>query len=79
MLYFKEEDKIMETFLKILLVIFMIGLVIACNLGVNWLFTYGIIWSINGIFSVNDWEKFWYVFWGIWIIKLILSSSIKRS
>ncbi|MGD2071970.1 MAG: hypothetical protein PVG65_00565 [Candidatus Thorarchaeota archaeon] len=69
----------METLTKIVLVILGIVLIIAISLGINWLFTYGIIWVVNGIFSVDYWEKFRYVFWGLWIIQWILGSPIKRS
>ena len=69
----------MKTFLEILIIILGILVIVACSLGVNWLFTYGLIWAINGICSVDYWEKFWYVFWGIWIIQWILGSNVKRS
>lgn len=69
----------MEIIMKIILIILGICLVVGVSLGFNWLFTYGIIWVINGIFSVNSWDKFWYIFWGLWIIQWILGSIFKRS
>ncbi len=68
----------METFLKISLMVIGIILVLLFSLGINWLFTYGIIWVINGIFSVNYWDKFWYIFWGIYILEIIFKSGSSK-
>ena len=62
----------MEFILKALLIITGLILGIFLIFGTNWLLTYGILWVIQGIWDINYWDKFWYVFWGIYILLIIL-------
>lgn len=64
--------------MKFLIVILVFILTILISLSMTWLFTYGIIWALNGIFSINYWDKFWYIFCLLWISHWFLQNIFKK-
>lgn len=61
-------------------VVAMIALFLGLMFGVNLLLTYGIIWVANGLFDTNLFPKFWYIFWGLYLVSMLFNPiKITRS
>jgi glucan phosphoethanolaminetransferase (alkaline phosphatase superfamily) len=68
-----------KTLLTIIGISLAIAVVVIFSLGITWLLTYGLILVINGIFEVNYFPKFWYIFCGLYIIQYLFRLNTKSS
>lgn len=62
-----------------LLAIIITAFVFLIWFGVTLLLTYIILWIAGGIFDCDLSDKFWYIFWGIVLAKLIFGSTVTIS
>lgn len=65
----------MDSFNKLILVLFLIILIPLLIFGIPWIITKVLIWGINGIWNYDLTDKFWYMYWIIFVLGMLFKGN----